>query len=95
MTSLSRYLLVPLLAALALPTATLFGAETGDGLVAEYFDSPNVKYASDMPDAKPVLVRKEKEINFNAAAGQFQKTKLSEKFAARYTGLVRVDKAGT
>ena len=95
MSSLSRYLLVPLLAAMALPTANLFGAEPGEGLVAEYFDSPNAKYASDMPEAKPVLVRKEKEINFNAATGQFQKTKLSEKFAARYTGLVRVDKAGT
>jgi PA14 domain len=95
MTSIPRLLLVPLLAALAMPMATLFAAEPADGLVAEYFESPNGKYASDMPEAKPVLVRTEKQINFDASTGQFQKTKLSENFAARYTGLVRIKKAGT
>jgi PA14 domain len=99
MRPMTRYLLVPLLAAVTMPFmhAAEKEAEKNDlsgGVVAEYFEKADGKYPSQLTNRKPVLVRTERTINFQAINGQFYKTKLNENFSARYTGFIRVPADG-
>ena len=86
-----RALLVPLLAALGSP---LLHAGEAPGLIGEFFDE-TTDYPSKLTGKKPVLVRIDRQVNFAEVTGQFYKTKLAEKFSARWSGLLKVDKAGT
>jgi hypothetical protein len=90
MTLLTRLALVPLLAGLA---AALTAGEAG-GLIGEYFDG-TTEYPEKLGAAKPVLVRVDRQVNFADSSGQFYKTKLAENFSARWSGNLKVDKAGT
>ncbi len=45
-------------------------------------------------DRRPVLVRADAQVNFDGTEGRFAGTHLSENFAVRWTGLLRVPKAG-
>jgi hypothetical protein len=64
------------------------------GLVGEYF-----KGAKDFPSrvsslGKPFYVRTEPSVYYKRVKGQFYGTKLSDDFAARWNGFLKVDKAG-
>jgi hypothetical protein len=69
-------------------------AAEAPGLVGEYFDQ-TTEYPAKLTGAKPVLVRIERQVNFGEVSGQFHKTKLSERFSARWSGVLKIDKAGT
>jgi len=84
-----RALLVPLLA-----TLPFSGAVAADGLIGEYFEN-TTEYPEKLGAAKPILVRVEKQVNFPEITGQFYKTKLAEKFSARWSGMIKIDKDGT
>ncbi|HEX3135698.1 MAG TPA: PA14 domain-containing protein [Planctomycetota bacterium] len=84
-----RTLLVPLLA--ALPFA---GAVAAEGLIGEYFDE-TTEYPEKLTGKKPVLVRVDKQVNFGDVTGQFYKTKLAERFSARWSGSLTIATAGT
>lgn len=84
-----------LLAALAL--ADTAAADLQPGLVGEYFSYRTEGYIPSLPEgAKPFLVRVDKAINFPdpGTGGDFHQTKLVYNFAVRWTGVVRVEKAG-
>src|SRR3954469_2646919 len=85
-----RALLVPLLAAMAMPW--LHAGEAG-GLIGEFFDE-TTEYPSALGAKKPVLVRIDRQVNFPEVTGQFYKTKLAEKFSARWSGVLKVEQAG-
>jgi hypothetical protein len=85
---------LPTLSALFVSLAAQLGAaDLAPGLVGEYFaDAKEYPAALKQP---PTLVRVEKQINFPGVAGEFAKTKLSENFTARWSGVLRVAKAGS
>ncbi len=63
------------------------------GLVGQYFKG--VAALDAVPaNAAPFLVKIDKNINFKSAEGQFNKTKLTNDFQARWTGFLKVEKAG-
>jgi hypothetical protein len=71
--------------------------ELAPGLVGEYFTYKTNGYVPDLPaGAKPFLVRVDKQVNFPdpGTGGDFHGTKLVYNFAVRWTGVLRVDKAG-
>ncbi len=75
--------------------AQVAGAPAGDlapGLVGEYFR--DVTDLNTLNDHKPFLVRVDRNVNFRGAEGQFHKTKLSTKFSARWTGILRIAEDG-
>lgn len=84
-----RTLLVPLLA--ALPVAGVFAAE---GLIGEYYEG-TTDYPEKLAGKKPFLVRVDKQVNFGEVTGPFHKTKLAERFSARWSGVIKIEKAGT
>lgn len=84
-----RTLLVPLLA--ALPFGGAFAAE---GLIGEYYEG-TTEYPEKLTGKKPFLVRVDKQVNFGEVTGPFHKTKLAEGFSARWSGLLKIEKAGT
>jgi glucose/arabinose dehydrogenase len=69
--------------------------EVEPGLVAEYFE---IGGTADLPripaDRKPVLVRVEKTVDYDDVSGEFYGTRLESNFYARWTGILRVEKAG-
>jgi hypothetical protein len=88
-----------IIAVLALCTAALpaAAADLQPGLVGEYFTYRTDGYIPTLPEgARPFLVRVDKQIDFPdpGTGGDFHKTKLVYNFAVRWTGVVRVDKAG-
>jgi hypothetical protein len=88
------------LAALLLGSLTLSGLgqdpTAEPGLVAEYFllrAAPNTFPA--IPESqKPTLVRVEKNVDYADVTGDFYGARMIENFYARWTGLLRVEKAG-
>ena len=91
---LLRYVTLLHLAFLLAPIAA---AGLEPGLVGEYFSYRTNGYIPDLPEgAKPFLVRVDKEINFPdpGTGGDFHNTKLVYNFAVRWTGVLKVDKAG-
>ncbi len=84
-------LLVPLLATLASPWLQ---AGEAPGLIGEFFDE-TTEYPSTLTGKKPVLVRVDRQVNFGEVIGQFYKTKLAERFSARWSGMIKVDQAGS
>lgn len=85
--------LVPLLAA-------AIGAHGADdlqqGLIAEYFElSETPGDFVDLKSKKPFLVRIDKQINYDSVEGQFYNTKLAANFTARWSGVVKIEKAGS
>ena len=72
-------------------------AELEQGLVGEYFSYRTDGYVPDLPEgARPFLVRVDKQIDFPdpGTGGDFHKTKLVYNFAVRWTGVIKIDKAG-
>ena len=67
------------------------------GLVGEYFQFANG--VGDFPKIgatqKPTLVRIDKQINFEDVTGDFYGAKMIENFYTRWTGVLRVEKAGS
>jgi hypothetical protein len=90
--------LIPLyLLLLVLPRVSLAADDLVPGLVGEYFTYKTNGYVPDLPaGAKPFLVRVDKQINFPdpGTGGDFHGTKLVYNFAVRWTGVLRVAKAG-
>ena len=76
-----------LLAALMTPQA----ADLEPGLVAEYFEGI-AAFPATTP--KPVLVRVEKQVSYGDVSGDFYGSKLESNFYVRWTGMLRVEKAG-
>ncbi|HVR86273.1 MAG TPA: DUF6797 domain-containing protein [Planctomycetota bacterium] len=66
------------------------------GLVAEYFalSQPPSTFPALSAAQKPTLVRVEKNVDYPDVTGDFYGTRLTENFYARWTGLLRVTKAG-
>ncbi len=64
------------------------------GLVGEYFEGLN-NLPESKPDAKPVMVRVDKQVNFSEVGGDFYGSKLSDNFAVRWTGVLRAPKDGS
>jgi hypothetical protein len=85
------------LALAALSTAVRAADDLVSGLVGEYFALEEVP--GDFPKIpatkKPYYVRVEKTVDFDDAPDDFHGIKLSENFYARWTGTLRVDKAGS
>ena len=78
-----------------LPLALLLAPQAADlepGLVAEYFEGI-AAFPSTTP--KPVLVRVEKQVHYGDVSGDFYGSKLESNFYVRWSGLLRVEKAGT
>src|SRR5258708_25357924 len=79
--------------------AVLLAAQNDDlqpGLVAEYFalkEAP-ANFPAIPATQKPTLVRVEKTVDYPDVTGDFYGTRLVENFYARWTGVLRVDKAG-
>src|SRR5687767_10019793 len=71
--------------------ATSQAADLEPGLVAEYFEGIAAFPAS---TPKPVLVRVEKQVNYGDVSGDFYGSKLESNFYVRWTGTLRVEKAG-
>ncbi|MBI3854431.1 MAG: hypothetical protein HY293_01935 [Planctomycetes bacterium] len=71
-------------------------ADLDSGLVAEYFTLANGGGAFPVPQAgqKPVYVRVEKNVDYPEVGGDFYGTRLTDNFYARWTGVLRVEKAG-
>src|SRR5688572_11881409 len=67
-------------------------AELEPGLVAEYFDGIAALPAS--LSKPPFLVRVEKQVNYGDVSGDFYGSKLESNFYVRWTGTLRVEKAG-
>jgi hypothetical protein len=81
----------------ALLTPCAAAADLEPGLVGEYFSYRTEGYVPDLPQgAKAFLVRVDKEVNFPdpGTGGDFHNTKLVYNFAVRWTGVLRVEKAG-
>jgi hypothetical protein len=69
-------------------------AQLAPGLIGEYFR--DVKNIDEIPKSgKPFLVRTDKRIHFDEVYGQFYDTKLSNNFAARWNGILRIATPGT
>ena len=66
------------------------------GLVGEYFSLSKGLGDADQPpnDAKPFYVRIDNQINFPEASQEFHGSKLADHFCVRWTGVLRVVKAG-
>ncbi len=84
------------LALLLLLCAPLQDRDLEPGLVGEYFEMAGA--LGDFPPIpagrKPTFVRVDKAVDFDDAAGDFHGTRLSNNFYARWTGILRVEKAG-
>jgi len=76
----------------AVHAAATEGPELVPGLVGEYFRDANE--LEKIKDAKPFLVRVDKNVNVRRAEGQFANSKLSVNFGVRWTGMLRVAKDG-
>jgi hypothetical protein len=66
------------------------------GIVAEYFalsGGPNT-FPNIPATLKPTLVRVEKNVDYGDVTGDFYGTRLTDNFYARWTGVLRVEKAG-
>jgi glucose/arabinose dehydrogenase len=66
------------------------------GLVAEYFalnTGPNT-FPNLPATVKPTYVRVEKNVDYGDVTGDFYGTRLTDNFYARWTGVLRVEKAG-
>lgn len=68
------------------------GADLAPGLVGEYFR--DVNEIDKLKDAKPFLVRVDKNVNVRRAEGQFASSKLATNFGVRWTGVLKVAKDG-
>ena len=66
------------------------------GLVAEYFQlgGASGNFPTPPANAKPLLVRVEKNVDYAETEGDFYGTRLSDNFYARWTGILRVETAG-
>jgi hypothetical protein len=66
------------------------------GLVGEYFalGAAPESFPNLPAGAKPTYVRVDKLIDFSAVSGDFYGTRLSDNFYARWTGILRLEKAG-
>ena len=64
------------------------------GLVAEYFALPEVHDFPDVAGRKPTFVRIDKDVNYDEVQGDFYGTHMAENFYARWTGILRIEKAG-
>jgi hypothetical protein len=66
------------------------------GLVAEYFEMNAAlgDFPSLSPDRKPTYVRVEKQVDYDDVTGDFYGTRMIQNFYARWTGVLRVAKAG-
>jgi hypothetical protein len=62
------------------------------GLVAEYFAGGGDGFPA--ASQKPVFVRVDKNVDYPEVGGDFYGTRLTENFQARWTGILRVEKAG-
>src|SRR5262245_5195940 len=62
------------------------------GLVAEYFAGGGDAFPA--ASQKPVFVRVDKNVDYPEVGGDFYGTRLTENFQARWTGILRVEKAG-
>src|SRR5438552_2089447 len=91
-------ILVLALAAFAMASASVFAADDGDlapGLVGEYFDlgSP----PGDIPNfekLKPTYVRVDKTVNFGEVPDEFYGIRMADNFAARWSGVIKIETAG-
>jgi hypothetical protein len=75
----------------------VFAAEPLEpGLLGEYFqmDGTLEDFPKLPPDRKPTLQRVDKEVNFASTVEGFHGTKLEDNFYVRWTGLLRIPKAG-
>jgi hypothetical protein len=72
-------------------------AEDAPGLLAEYFKlgSAPGDFVKLPGDAKPFFVRIDKTVNFPDVAGDFYGIKLADNFCARWTGTLKIEKAGS
>ena len=70
--------------------------ELEPGLVGEYFALAGAPESFPNPPAatKPTVVRVDKTIDFASVSGEFYGTRLSDNFYARWTGVLRIEKAG-
>ena len=66
------------------------------GLVGEYFalSAAPESFPTLAATVKPTFVRVDKTIDFAAVNGEFHGTKLTDNFYARWTGVLRIEKAG-
>jgi hypothetical protein len=67
-------------------------SDLSPGLVGEYFR--DVSEIDKLKDAKPFLVRIDKNVNVRRGEGQFAGSKLATNFGVRWTGVIRVQKNG-
>ncbi|MDQ3440617.1 MAG: PA14 domain-containing protein, partial [Planctomycetota bacterium] len=67
-------------------------ADDAPGLVGEYFRE--VTELDKLKDAKPFLVRVEKNVNVRRGEGQFANSKLATNFGVRWSGVLRAKKDG-
>jgi hypothetical protein len=71
------------------------GAAAEPGLLGEYFDLG--VWTEDFPKLdgkKPVIKRADKMINFRSSGPAFPETKLTNQFAIRWTGTIKIPKDG-
>ncbi|HZE96676.1 MAG TPA: PA14 domain-containing protein [Planctomycetota bacterium] len=81
---------------LALAVCAAKGADDlKPGLIGEYFDMGGA--VEDFPkvdDKKPAVRRLDREINWDGTGDNFAGTELADHFYVRWTGVLRVEKAG-
>jgi len=84
-----------LIVTLCLPAATQ-DKDLEPGLVGEYFALAAAPegFPTLPATVKPTFVRVDKTIDFATVNGEFHGTKLAENFYARWTGVLRIEKAG-
>jgi len=88
-------LLFALWCACELIPAPAQGAAAEPGLLGEYFDLG--VWVDDFPKLegkKPVITRADKTINFRSSGPSFPETKLTNQFAIRWTGTIKIPKDG-
>jgi len=71
-------------------------AELSPGLLGEYVDlgESNDDFPKPAPGKKPVITRVDKQINFRSTGPTFPDTKLTNYFAIRWTGKIKIPKDG-
>jgi len=84
------------IACLLIVALSLAAAESEPGLLGEYFALPQSPDAfPDLTGLKPVVARVDGTIDFASTTGGFYGTGLTEDFAVRWRGAIRIEQAGT
>jgi hypothetical protein len=76
-------------------SASAHGAAAEPGLLGEYFDLG--VWVDDFPKLegrKPAITRADKTINFRSSGPSFPETRLTNQFAIRWTGTIKIPKDG-